>query len=67
MDIKKFLKPKKDIVIDIDEVEYLLDREAIRLIGEGAQNVELLQLYDHQLHNIKVKEIESSLTKKGGR
>lgn len=65
MDIEKFLKPGKNIVIEIEEVEYLVNDEVVELIKKGEESIELRQLYDGQNYLFTIQEIEGSLVKNG--
>ncbi|MGI5826952.1 MAG: hypothetical protein ACOX6C_00720 [Patescibacteria group bacterium] len=56
MNIKKFLKPDKNLVIKINGVEYLVDDQAVVTIERGDEEIDLIQLYDqnHYLFNRSV-------------
>lgn len=53
MNIKKFLKPGKNMVIKISGVEYLVDDQAVVTIERGDEEIDLIQLNDqnHYLFN----------------
>lgn len=65
INIKKFVKRDKNLVIDIDDVEYLINDEAIEAIEKGSKNIPLIQLYDGQTYLVNIKEIKNSLLQKG--
>lgn len=56
MNIKKFLKPGKNLVIKINGAEYLVDDQAVVTIERGDEEIDLIQLYDqnHYLFNRSV-------------
>jgi len=56
MNIKKFLKPDKNLVIKINGVEYLVDDQAVVTIERGDEEIDLIQLQDqnHYLFNRSV-------------
>jgi hypothetical protein len=56
VNIKKFLKPDKNLVIKINGVEYLVDDQAVVTIERGDEEIDLIQLYDqnHYLFNRSV-------------
>jgi hypothetical protein len=53
MNIKKFLKPGKNMVIKISGIEYLVDDQAVVTIERGDEEINLIQLNDqnHYLFN----------------
>lgn len=53
MNIKKFLKPGKNMVIKISGIEYLVDDQAVVTIERGDEEIDLIQLNDqnHYLFN----------------
>ena len=57
MDIKDFLKPGKDIVVEIEDVEYLLDDESVSCIEQNKKNIPLVELYDHQSYLFDIEVI----------
>ena len=63
MDINKFIKPGKDAVVEIEEVEYLLDDNAATSIARGDKKIALIQLFDRRSYlfdiEIVVKAIEA--------
>lgn len=63
MNIDKFLKPRKNIVIEIEEVEYLLDDNAVSLIKQGDKKIPLVQLYDGQSYFFDVQVVIKTLEK----
>ncbi len=65
MDIKKFLKPGKDIVIEIEEVDYLLDDSAVSSIERGDKKVSLIELYGRQKYLFDAAVIMDVLEKDG--
>ncbi|MEK7579530.1 MAG: hypothetical protein AAB460_03315 [Patescibacteria group bacterium] len=66
MDIQKFLKPGKDIVIEMsDGIDYLIDDRAAEAIQKDDEKIDLMRLYDHKVFSIDRKEIESTLLKSG--
>lgn len=65
MDIRKLLKPGKDIVVEIDEVEYLIDDKAVASMERGDEKVDLIQLYDSRRYPFDIATIEKSLLKNG--
>jgi hypothetical protein len=56
MNIKKFLKPDKNLVIKINGVEYLVDDQAVVTIERGDEEIDLIQLQgqSHYLFNRSV-------------
>jgi hypothetical protein len=56
VNIKKFLKPDKNLVIKINGVEYLVDDQAVVTIERGDEEIDLIQLHDqnHYLFNRSV-------------
>lgn len=56
MNIKKFLKPDKNLVIKINGVEYLVNDQAVVTIERGDEEIDLIQLHDqnHYLFNRSV-------------
>ncbi|BFD25152.1 MAG: hypothetical protein JST_000476 [Candidatus Parcubacteria bacterium] len=56
MNIKKFLKPDKNLAIKINGVEYLVDDQAVVTIERGDEEIDLIQLQDqnHYLFNRSV-------------
>jgi hypothetical protein len=67
MEIEKFVEEGKDIVIELNGVEYLVEDEAVEALKRGDKNIQLTQLYDRQKHLVDAKEIEEVLTKTGVR
>lgn len=71
MNLKKYSKSRKSIVIELDNgVEYLIDAIAENSLqenenGTGADKVALVRLYDQELRTTTVKEIETSLSENG--
>ncbi len=71
MNLKKYSKSGKSIVIELDNgVEYLIDAIAENSLqenenGTGADKVALVRLYDQELRTTTVKEIETSLSENG--
>ena len=66
IDIHKFVKPGKDIVIDLEDgVEYLVDDNAVVAIERGDQIIELIGLYGGKHYALDIKDILVSLQKKG--
>lgn len=66
MEFDKFIKPNKNIVIELeDEVEYLLDDESIGQILNKSLKISLKRLVDGAKIAIEIKKIEKSLKTKG--
>lgn len=65
INIKKFIKIGKNIVIDLNEIEYLIDDKAMSALKKGARKIELVQLYDQQRYLVDSQDIQNSLLKKG--
>ena len=65
MNIKKFLKPDKNLVIKINGVEYLVDDQAVVTIERGDEEIDLIQLQDqnHYLFNRSV--IKDAINEEG--
>jgi len=63
--IDGFIKKNKDIVIDLEDVEYLINDTSLEAIEKGDKNIPLIQLFDGQVYFINLKEIEDSLFRKG--
>jgi len=61
----KTLKKGKDLVIDLDSVEYLMRDEAVVAFEREDKNIPLLQLFDGLVYMIPIEEIKSSLREKG--
>ncbi len=66
MDIKKFTKQGKNIVVELDdEVEYIIDDVAIKAIENGEEKVTLIRIVDRKPQSISVKRIFWALQKEG--
>ncbi len=66
MNINQYLKPGKNIVIELhDEVEYLLDDEAVEEIESGNEKVTLKRFADRVSVIMEVGAIENTLQKGG--
>ncbi len=66
MDITKLVKPAKDIVIELDdEVEYLMNDEAVAAVERGDRKINLIRLYDGEIRRVEVERIENTLLKEG--
>ncbi len=66
MDIRKYIKPGKDIVIELDdEVEYLLNKSAIRSLKDKDSNILLIRLLDGKIRKTSLKLVIQSLKKNG--
>lgn len=66
MNIDVFLKPDKNIVIELeDEVEYLLDDDAVNDIKNKKKEVRLKRLVDGELFIVSVESTNKSLEKNG--
>lgn len=65
-DIKKYLKSNKNLVIELDdEVEYVLDDEAILSIKNNKEHVFAIRVIDRKIVPVEREEIEKSLIKNG--
>lgn len=63
--IKKFIKKDKDIVVDLNDVEYLINDDSLKVIENGEKIIPIIQLFDGQVYFIDFKEIENSLLQRG--
>lgn len=66
LNIGKFLKPGKDIIIELDdEVEYLLNDKAVEAIQRGDRKTVLTRLYDQETYFIDTQRIRDTLLRRG--
>lgn len=66
MNIQKYMRAGKDIVVELDdEVEYLLNGAAAEAIQHGDEEVDLIRLYDRAIRRVPVSRIEVSVAEKG--
>jgi len=65
MEIGRFSKPGKDIVVEINDVEYVLGDKAISSIENNDRKVDLVQLYDQRHYLFTISTIMDSLFKHG--
>lgn len=65
MNIRKFLKPGKDIVIEIDDVEYVLNDKGVSFIERGHKIISLIQLYDGQVYLFDIETVLKAIEKGG--
>lgn len=64
--IKKYTKPGKDMVIELDdEVEYIIDSKIIQQIKAGEKTVLLIRVVDDYIVPTSLSRIVSSLEKNG--
>lgn len=53
------------MVIEIDDVEYLVDDKAVEAIERGDEEIDLLRIYDHERISVHVSHIEKKLLVEG--
>ncbi len=63
--IGDFLKDGEDLVINMNEVEYLVNDESVRAVEDGEKIIPVVQLYDGEGYFFNIKEIEKSLAENG--
>ncbi|HCI05601.1 MAG: hypothetical protein UX26_C0006G0009 [Parcubacteria group bacterium GW2011_GWC1_45_9] len=63
--LKKFVKKGKNMVIEIEEVGYLLKDDALAAIEKGDNLIPLLQLYDGYVYFFEFKRVKDSLLDTG--
>lgn len=65
INIRRFIKEGKNIVISLKEVEYLVDDKAVTVIEDGAEKVGLVCLYDQKLYFLDTQDIAQVLENEG--
>jgi hypothetical protein len=65
IDVKKFIKPDKDVVISIQDVEYLFTNESLEAMRKKKLEVPVVQLYDGRTYNFPPREIEDAFFEDG--
>lgn len=64
--INRFLKSDKDLIIELeDEVEYIIDDEAVLSIKNNKEHIFLIRVIDRKIVPVELEKIKKSLTKKG--
>jgi hypothetical protein len=62
---QQFIKPGKNLVIELEEVEYLLNGESLEAIERENGTIPLVRLYDKRVDRIAIEKIEAALMKDG--
>ena len=65
VDIKKYIKKDKDLVISIRDVDYLLDDQAVEAMRKRKLEIPLIHLYDGRTHMIPHADVENALFRDG--
>ncbi|HRH22527.1 MAG TPA: hypothetical protein PLB51_00845 [Candidatus Paceibacterota bacterium] len=64
--IDTYLKPSKNTVVELDdEVEYIIDDEAVLSIKNNKEHIFLIRVIDRKIVPVELEKIKKSLTKKG--
>ncbi len=65
MNINNYIKPDKWPVIELNDVEYLVDSNAIRAISIDAKIINLIRLVDRKKEQFPLEQIRVSFQKRG--
>ena len=64
--ISAFLRPGKDIVIELDdEVEYILNESAVNAVGNGQEQILLIRIIDREPRTISARRIKWAISNSG--
>ena len=59
------MKPLENAVIEIEEVEYLINKNAAAEIGRGEKMIILRRLVDLEYHHVSLRVVKRALKKPG--